>query len=694
MVDEIENLKDLSNIQTSDIGSLSLKLCFCKDGLPDCSYVPLIVQIKNFSVHVAMVDQFNHPVSANIKIEIDGGIIPKKQRIQKTNKSCTRFNFNVYSSLFVQELVLYPLYTREPYQFSTSDQIKVPINFVACISCPIGFEKYFDEIKGCSCICNTLIKRYVTNCDDSTEIITKEHTTAWISYINIQNSSGYLIYPYCPLSYCLPSEFKIELNLNIPNGADAQCAHNRSGLLCGACSPGLSLSLGSSRCLTCPAHWPAVTTAIIFGNLLAGIILVALLLILNLTVAVGTLNGLIFYANIVATTYHTFFPSTSFFTVFIAWLNLELGIDTCFFEGLDAYWKTWIELAFPTYLLFLIITVIIVSENSIKFACLIGKKNPVATLDTLILLSYVKFIQLITASYSFAILDYPGNSRQIVWLPDATVRYFRGKHIALVFVATLILIAGIFYTVLLFSWQWLLRYQDKKAFIWIRYLRLHVILEPYHAPYSSKHRYWTGLLLLVRIILYVTSAVTESIDPAIKLMITGILVSVLLLLITNQPYVSRAIEILEVVSLTNIVCFCLATSYALKVGKGQAAIVFISGSVAFVLFLIVFIYHFLTEICFKTKIGELLKHKLVQGLKDTGNGEEIIGIPQDSEERVPLTFSEVDPPPRDELPLSVLNDVQRRGSSKSVVSNKKCREKEPKIQSMVSSNRTPYHLMK
>ena len=490
MANEMENLKDLSNIRESNTGSLSLRICFCKDGLPDCTYEPSVFRVKNFSVEVAMIDQFDHPMSADIKIQIDGGIIPKTQRIQKTKKSCTRFNFNVFSSSFAQELVLFPLNVREPYQFSTSDKIKIPINFVACISCPIGFEKYFDEIKGCSCVCSRIIKRYVTHCDESTEIITKEHTTAWIGYIDIQNSSNYLLYPYCPLDYCLPPDSKISLNLNIPNGADVQCANKRSGLLCGACSPGLSLSLGSSHCLPCSAYWPAVTVAIVIGNLLGGIFLVAVLLILNLIVAVGTLNGLIFYANIVATNYSTFFPSTSFFTVFVAWLNLKLGIDTCFFEGMDSYWKTWISLAFPTYLLFLIVIVIIVSENSIRFAHLIGKKNPIARLDTLILLSYVKFIQLITASYSFAILNYPDNSQHIVWLPDATVHYLSGKHIALFLAATLILIVGTFYTFLLFSWQWLLKYQDKKAFTWMtRYLRLHVLLEPYHAPYVSKHHY-------------------------------------------------------------------------------------------------------------------------------------------------------------------------------------------------------------
>ena len=39
---------------------------------------------------------------------------------------------------------------------------------------------------------------------------------------------------------------------------------------------------------------------IIFSSLLAGIVVVASLLILHLTVAMGTINGIIFYANIVA----------------------------------------------------------------------------------------------------------------------------------------------------------------------------------------------------------------------------------------------------------------------------------------------------------------------------------------------------------------------------------------------------------
>ena len=300
------------------------------------------------------------------------------------------------------------------------------------------------------------------------------------------------------MDYCLPPDTMIEINLNTPNGADVQCAHNRSGTLCGACSPGLSLSLGSSRCLQCHTHWVGVLVAIIISSLIAGIILVATLLMLNLTVAFGTLNGLILYANIVAANQHKFFPSTNFITVFVSWFNLELGIDTCFFDGMDFYWKAWIQLAFPAYILLLVVLVIIISEHSVKFAEMVAKGNPIATLNTLILLSYVKFLHTIILAFSFATLDYPDGSHPAVWWPNDTVGYFSRKHIVLWAVAAVILVVGIFYTAILFSWQWLLYYQHKRIFKWIvKSQRLCMFVEPNHAPYAFKHRYWAGLLLLV-----------------------------------------------------------------------------------------------------------------------------------------------------------------------------------------------------
>ena len=167
--------------------------------------------------------------------------------------------------------------------------------FLPC-ECPTGFQKASSQ-SNCTCDSHRNISRYVINCDIHNESFMRQYTSnVWISYVN---SSGYLVYLNCPYDYCKPLN-STSVNLNQPNGADAQCALNRSSLLCGACEQGLSLSLGSSLCLSCPSYWPALLTSITIAAILASIALVTLLLTLNMTVAIGTLNGLLLYVNILS----------------------------------------------------------------------------------------------------------------------------------------------------------------------------------------------------------------------------------------------------------------------------------------------------------------------------------------------------------------------------------------------------------
>ena len=108
-----------------------------------------------------------------------------------------------------------------------------------------------------------------------------------------------------------------------------------------------------------------LATAITIGAVIAGIILVAILLMLNLTVAIGTLNGLILYANILSANKSILFqfPKCQYhiskLSTVVFWLNLDIGIDTRCFEDMDAYTKMWLQLAFPIFL-FLLVGIIIV----------------------------------------------------------------------------------------------------------------------------------------------------------------------------------------------------------------------------------------------------------------------------------------------------------------------------------------------
>ena len=80
---------------------------------------------------------------------------------------------------------------------------------------------------------------------------------------------------------------------------------------------------------------------------------------------------------------------------------------------MDTYIKTWLKLAFPVFIFLLVGFVIIISSYSIRFSKLIGSKDPVATLATLILLSYAKILETCFESLSVGILSYPDGSREM-----------------------------------------------------------------------------------------------------------------------------------------------------------------------------------------------------------------------------------------------------------------------------------------
>ena len=553
IVGGLEYFYSISNIRSRDIGSPPVRVCFCRDGQPDCTYNPGPVpirrgQLTEIPLSLAALDQINRPIESTIYNRLGSGDELCQHHIQTNDGNCSVINFTASFNETGQELILL---IEGPCKEKANSQVRLQFE-VYCPTCSVGFE-LIESKEGCHCDCDTNLHPYFSDCHWTSNAMVRD-TNSWIAYVNTSNGSEiyqYLIHPHCPLDYCHPSSSRVEINLNLANGSDAQCANGRTGLICGTCQPGLSLSLGSSHCVRCPSHWPASLTAIIIAALLAGILLVVFILLLNLTVAVGTLNAIIFYANVlgIKNGYRTEVLPSSVASLLVSWLNLEAGFNACFFEGMDAFWKSLLQLGFPVYIISLVILTILISEHSSKFSSLIAKRNPVATLATLILLSYTKLLNTVITSLSFTVLHYPDGSQQTVWLADASIDYLRGKHLVLFTAAIVILIMGILYTAVLLFWQWFLIYQNYPILKWTKYQKLHHFIEPYHAPYVSKHRYWTGLLLLSRALLYLISAINTTGDPRVTIFAISFITGSLLLLkgLLAKVYQNRINDVIETI---------------------------------------------------------------------------------------------------------------------------------------------------
>ena len=370
------------------------------------------------------------------------------------------------------------------------------------------------------------------------------------------------------------------------------------------CRPSLSLSLGTSRCIECSEHRYLYLVGLIISAFVAGIFLVIFMLALNLTVAVGTLNGIIFYANIVASNTDAYFPLSStpnFATIFISWLNLDIGFDICFIKGMTTDVKAMLQLAFPAYVISLVVIIIVISEYSSRFARIIGRGDPVAVLATMILISYANLLKAVIGSISLLYLE-PAygslnfNPTNSMGYRNEYVTGFTDIGYTLMAMSSLILLLGFLYTALVFSWQWLIRYQDKLMFKWVRYQKLQHFMEPYHAPYTTKYRCWTGLLLIVRIILFSVSAINFSRDPRVDFISTIFVVGSLILfkgVVAKRIYKSVLLDIMETTIYFNLVIFAAFTWYSLDFGGNQVAVAYVSVLIIFVLLLAVIIYHIL-----------------------------------------------------------------------------------------------------
>ena len=352
-----------------------------------------------------------------------------------------------------------------------------------------------------------------------------------------------VIHNSCPFDYCIAEEKSI--NLSEP---DEQCHFYRSGVLCGACQTDLSIVLGTSNCRKCSN----VYLLLIIPFALAGVALVVLLLKCNLTVSVGHINGIMFYANIVQVNKALLFPYQGhIFSTFVAWLNLDLGVETCFFENMDSYAKVWLQFVFPVYVWIIIALIIVLANYSRKLGTLIGN-NAVPVLSTLFLLSYAKLLRSIIAATAFTFIEFEDDSYITVWLRDGNVKYFDPKHIVLFLVALLFIFLYILpLTLLVLLAPCLQARSHYKAFRWVN--RLKPFLDAYQGPYSDKFRFWTGLLLILRILLFIIDASNYGNDPSMSFFCTiGVIIPLAMVLVKTHVYRHTLANCIELLSLLNL----------------------------------------------------------------------------------------------------------------------------------------------
>ena len=582
----------VQNISLSSISSIPYHVCFCKQKSPKShclnSTEKRVFPGQEFTVSAATVGNHRGASPAAVQSQFIGLGMPAelgtRQSVQKLGRTCGDLTYSIRTT---QPTVQLHLTVQGVTQAVSSEELPAIVN-VTILPCPLGFTEVGDPPQ-CGCMPHLSLAGVLCDIDTQTH---QCPTGMWIG-----NFSGDIVtHPHCPFDYCRPGQPNVSLK-----SQHDQCQYSRRGVLCGVCQHGLSLSLGSSQCQKCSSVYPLL----FLPFALAGVALVFLLLKCNLTVSTGNINGPIFYANIIRVNSAIFFPRerggvlVSFFSTFIAWLNLDFGIQVCFFDGLSAFGRAWLQFLFPAYIWILIGTMTLGSRYSMRMARVTGN-NAVPVLATLFLLSYAKLLRTVIDAASFTTITGAGGGVTALWLVDGNLLFLNVPHIFLFLMSLIAAFAYIIpFTVLVLLAPCLQARSNHRLLHWTN--RIKPLLDAYQGPYKDRFRFWTGLMLVIRAILFITFASNALGDPRVNLL--AIAISLLLLFIilwnTGPVYKSYLTHSIKCFYILNLGVYSAATQFLTSSGasphqQGQLAAVMVGS--AFLVFCGILLYHLHTQL--------------------------------------------------------------------------------------------------
>lgn len=233
---------------------------------------------------------------------------------------------------------------------------------------------------------------------------------------------------------------------------------------------------------------------------------------------------------------------------------------------------------------------------------------------TLILLPYAKLLHTIIDALLVAKLEHLNGTSELVWLVDGNVTYLGKSHVFLFIMTLVILLVGLVFSFLLFFWQWLLRcHTDKKPFRWIRNTKLNSFMDAYCAPYKAKQRYWTGLLLFTRVLLYLSLSIsTADNDPRVTLVsIIFVVGTIIVMLAIFKVYRKWPLFVLELSFHLNLNILAVTVLYE-QSNQGNKVNTpgYVSLNIAFITFLAIIVYHAFEYIEFLNKCLKRLLTKV------------------------------------------------------------------------------------
>ena len=470
------------------------------------------------------------------------------------------------------------LYTLDSYVQSNS----VSVTLTECL---FGFVFYNGTQDDCLCS-NATVNSHVT-CDPDLKVFTV--TSGW--WFGPGPNEVGTVYHKCLLDYC-QSQNSTNLVVTVqPQALDDQCANHHTGLLCGRCQDGYSAVFGTNRCMKCTnSH---LGLLVFFAA--AGIGIIAIISFLHISISEGYINGVLFYVSVVSSYEIHFTGHFSARWVFIPiyLLNLDMGFETCFYNGMTPLARAGLGLVFPAYLFILMVLFIWLASRSLRLSEWLANSNftPSKLVATLIVLTYNSITQSclqILGSVKLSVYQDDGSSIVIrPWATDPNVEYFSPLHTLLFVIAIILVIIFIIPVPILLILP---------SFTYRGLWRMKPLYDAFFCYYKDQYTFWLGARFILRIVIFVMSSFLQ---PPLNNLLLGICMALVIFLSSIvHPFKFIVQGALDSFFLANVLLlvtgslyFQILTVYPLSAENAEMVFVLVVVGVAYVVICGVIVWH-------------------------------------------------------------------------------------------------------
>ena len=537
------------------------------------------------------------------------------------------------------------------YSLDTFVQSNLAIS-IHLTECLFGFE--YNEMLG-DCQCSNATNSSGVGCDGKLKVF--DVTPDW--WFGAGPDGMGVVYKRCLFDYCADLSRLVQ-----PQALDKQCAYNRTGLLCGGCQDGYSAVFGTNKCMKCTDN----TLGLLVFFAAVGIGIIAFLLYFNITLPDGYISGVVLYANLCS----LFVPY--FVEIFklnplppLQILNLGVGFETCFYDGMTPLARAGLGLVFPAYLFILMVLFIFLASRSLRLSEYLAKSNftPSKLVATLIVLSYNSITQScfqILGVFDVIIFQEDGgNHKMYVWATDPSIGYFSYPHSVLCIIAVvLVAVYLIPLPIILILPSCTTRFP---SFINHFVQKMKPQYDAFFSPYKDSCTFWIGLSLLLRVLLNMIYSFAVSYQAGVFVFISVIVAMFLYALL--EPYKKHSHNAIHAYFFADVlILITIYLCHKLNPNETMAvftALAYITLGIAYLVILLVLLWHMHPKLF---GLFMSLKSKLKGHVKPEGPGGEPDHLPHVMELHVkgeqtdkpkpkPPKFSELREPIMDEGYLNV-----------------------------------------